>query len=195
MYRILPDTYKEETYCYEKRNTNWTDYHLVPDLPRTVPPLDHRPRWKGVGKTPNTAHTTLIEEPPRDRARFEGNGFIPHTGEFKHFKDAINQESSLRNLDLRLTNRAFGRRVIQEISNDSYPTIQDKPYYHPAEANTLITPGCSFDRKFDQDYDMNSARFNNSTRATTRNLRLPLTRKASRAAIPKGRPGFANTNF
>jgi hypothetical protein len=195
MSRILPDNYKSETYCYDTRNTNWTDYYLVPDLPRVVPPIDHRPRWKGVGKKPNQAHSTLIEVQPKDRQSFASKGFLPHTGEFKHFTDAVNQESSLRNLDLRLSNRAFGRRVIQELSYSSHDQYQILPDHRSKsfmkfEEPQTIQPECTFERKYDQEFEMNGARFNNSTRTTTRNLKLPYVKQSKRAPIQQGRPGY-----
>lgn len=195
MSRILPESYKSETYCYDSRNTNWTDYYLVPDLPRVVPPIDHRPRWKGVDRKPNQAHPTLIEVQPKDREEFAGKGFLPHTSEFKHYTNAINEESSLRNLDMRLTNRAYGRRIIQELSNPSHSSYQILPDYRSRSLTRFyepqtIQPDCTFERKYDQDFGMNNARFNNSTRATTRNLRVPHIKQAKRAPTNRGRPGY-----
>jgi hypothetical protein len=198
MSRVLPDTYKEETYCYERRNLNWSDYYLVPDLPRVHAPIDHRPVWKGVGKTPNQAHSTLIEVQPRDRKTFGSNGFLPHASEFTHYTQAINQESSLRNLDTRLTNRAFGRRVIQELSHPSHDTYAILPDYRAKSLTQFtepqtIQPDCTLERKYDHDLGMNGARFNNSTRASTRNLRVPYVKQSKRAPIPEGRPGYGGT--
>lgn len=199
MSRILPDSYKSETYCYDSQNTNWTDYYLVPDLPRIAPPLDHRPRWKGVGKTPNQAHPSLIEVSPRDREQFAGKGFLPHTSEFKHYSNAINQESSLRNLDLRLTNRAYGRRVIQELSHPSHDDYQILPDHRSKSLSQFnehqtIQPDCTFERKYDHDFQMNGAMFNNSTRTTTRNLKVPYVKQAKRAPVQSGKPGYAGTS-
>jgi hypothetical protein len=198
MSRVLPTSYKEETYCYEHNNLNWSDYYLVPDLPRVNAPIDHRPRWKGVGRKPNEAHPTLIEVSSRDRPSFDSRGFMPHTGEFTHYSNAINQESSLRNLDSRLSKRAYGGRVIQEISNpshDSYmilPNHRTKALSQFTEPQT-IQPDCTFERKYDHDFDMNGARFNNSTRASTRNLRVPYIKQAKRPPVAKGRPGYGGT--
>ena len=199
MSRVLPDSYKDETYCYDQRNLNWSDYYLVPDIPRVNAPIDHRPRWKGVGKTPNQAYPTLVEVSSRDRPTFGDNGFLPHASEFTHYQKSINQESSLRNLDLRLTNRAHGRRAIQELTNSSHDTYEILPDHRAkafsqfAEPHT-IQPNGTFDRKYDQDFDMNGARFNNSTRASTRNLRIPYIKQAKRPAISKGKPGYGGTN-
>lgn len=195
MARILPDSYKSETYCYDLRNANWSDYYLVPDLPHITPPLVHRPRWKGVGKKPNQAHPTLIEVKSRDREEFAGKGFLPHTSEFKHYSNAINQESSLRNLDLRLTNRAYGRRVIQEISHPSHDKYQILPDYRSKSLTQFnepqtIQPDCTLKRKYDHDFEMNGARFNNSTRVTTRNLKVPYIKQAKRAPVCQAKPGY-----
>ena len=196
MSSILPDSYKSETYCYDSRNTNWADYHLVPDLPRIAPPINHRSRWKGVGKTPNQAHPNLIEVKSRDRQEFAGKGFLPHTSEFKHYSDAINQESSLRNLDLRLTNRAYGRRVIQELSHPSHDNYQILPDYRSTSLSQFgeqqtIQPDCTFERKYDHEFEMNGARFNNTTRTTTKNLKVPHIKQAKRAPVQTGKPGYA----
>lgn len=199
MSRILPHSYKSETYCYDSRNTNWTDYYLVPDLPRVTPPLDHRPRWKGVAKKPNQAHPTLVEVTSRDRQQFAGKGFLPHTGEFKHYSNAINKESSLRNLDLRLTNRAYGRRIIQELSHSSHDNYQILPDHRSKSLRQFnqphtIQPDCTFERKYDHDFEMNGARFNNSTRLTTRNLKVPYIKQIKRAPVQAGKPGHAGTS-
>lgn len=197
MSRILPDSYKSEVYCFQNRNDNWTDYYLVPDLPRVAPPLPNRPTWRGVGETPNQAPDSLIETQPRDRIGFESNGFLPHAGEFSHYASAVSQESSLRNLDSRLTKKAFGQRIIGELSAPSHAGLDLLPskktkMYSGFEDERKFTPECSLERKYDQSHGMNELSFNNMTRATTRNMRLPYMKQTKRPALSSKHPGYSN---
>lgn len=196
MPKILPSDFKDQVFCFEKQNTNWSDYFLVPDLPTVSPPIPFRPTWKGVGRTPNQAPASLVEVQARTRNSLATDGFLPHTGEYKHYANSVNYESSLRNLDMRLTNRAFGQRVIGELNHPSHDGLtlltnyRDKSYQPYTQ---IYSAECSFERKYDNDHEMNSANFNNSTRATTQNLRLPHMKIASRPPLQNGRPGYINS--
>jgi hypothetical protein len=192
--KILPSNHKAMTFCYDARNTNWTSYFVVPDHPTVVAPLPHRPTWKGQTGTPNRAPSTLLESPEIGRPTFASPGFIPHSGEFRHYQSAIDAESSLRNLDNRLSRRAFGQRVIPELKNPSIeamnlivlPDYRAKPIAGYEGEETV----CGILKKYASNDGMNGARFNNSTRTTTRNLLLPFTNQNIRAALEKGKPGY-----
>lgn len=191
---ILGPNHKSQVFCYNSRNTNFADYYLVPDLPNVTPPIPHRPQWKGVGRIPNQAPNTLIEVLPKNRQSFASNGFLPHTGEYQHYASAIQQESSLRNLDVPLSNNAFEhQRIIGEIHIPSHPNVQMLPNYR-AKGMTPYESGefaftCGLERKYDQD-GINQARFNNSTKLTTRNMKLPYIRQTAQAPLDTNRPGF-----
>jgi hypothetical protein len=194
--RILPLNHKSMTFCYDTNDRNWTSYYLVPDAPKVVAPLEHRPTWKGQSGTPNTPPPTLLLTPEISRPSFGGDdaGFIPHHAEFKYFQSAIDTESSLRNLDNRLSNGTSGQRILTHLSN---PSVQKQnlillPHFktkaiasYEGEYST-----CGLPRKYAVADGMNGARFNNSTRVTTRNLILPYTKVTTRAAINQGRPGY-----
>jgi hypothetical protein len=135
-----------------------------------------------------------LESPEVGRPTFDSPGFIPHYGEFKHYQSAIDKESSLRNLDNRLSDRAFGQRVIPELKNPSVeamnltllPDYRSRPIASYEGESTV----CGILRKYASNDGMNGARFNNSTRTTTRNLLLPIINQSMRAAVAKGKPGY-----
>jgi hypothetical protein len=191
---ILGPNHKSQVFCYDSRNTNFTDYYLVPDLPHVTPPIPHRPQWKGVGRIPNQAPPSLIEVTPKIRQSFESNGFLPHTGEYQHYASAIQQESSLRNLDVPLSRTAFeNQRILGEFNTPSHPNVRLLPNYR-AKGMTPYEPGefsftCGLERKYDQD-GLNQARFNNSTKLTTRNMKLPHIRQTSQPPLDKSKPGY-----
>ena len=192
--RILPPNHKAMTFCYDARNTNWTSYFVVPDHPTVVAPLPNRPTWKGQSGTPNKAPSTLLETPEIGRPTFTSPGFIPHFGEFRHYQTAIDAESSLRNLDNRLSRRAFGQRVIPELKNPSVEAMNLTllPDYraNPIASYEGEATVCGILKKYASNDGMNGARFNNSTRLTTQNLLLPYANHTIRAAIAKGKPGY-----
>ena len=205
MAMFLPDSNKRilgnipaMKFCYEAKPLDWSSYYLIPDAPVTVAPQEHRPVWKGVGKTPNQRPDTLLEVSPTDRPAFT-TGFIPHAGEYRHFASAIDAESSLRNLDQPLTKQAFGQRVLPHLSTPpSHPNIGLLPNYRAkGKAVYEESPGqCPVERRFDG-APLNQAIFNNSSRLTTKNLTLPYIQppknypfpSTSIGSVPPGFPG------
>jgi hypothetical protein len=176
-------------FCYETKPLDWSSYYLIPDAPPTIAPQEHRPTWKGVGKTPNQRPATLAEVAPVDRPSLT-TGFIPHAGEYRHFATSVDAESSLRNLDQSLTKQAFGQRILpHRATPESHPTIGLLPD-HRAKGKSLYAESpdryseCSLERKFDAG-PLNQARFNNSSRLTTKNLTLPYTRPAKQYPLTK----------
>lgn len=169
------------TFCYKETPTDYSAYYVPNDHPNTHAPLDHRPTWRGAESTPRQAPATLIQTKSRDRPALEQGGFLPHKGEFVHYAGAIDQESSIRNLDQPLSDRAFGQRVI--LPRSSQPGSHAQMRVSPMDACSpnragyhSTNPGapCGMERKYDEARGMNSARFNNSTRLATKNLVLPL---------------------
>lgn len=198
MQGVLPKNHRDEVYCYETRNTNWSDYYLLPGTGKTMPPLDHRPRWKGVSGKPNQAHSSLIETP----GKYTLDDSIHHYKQFTCFKHTVDDESSLRNLDVPLTNQAYGRRAISELGFPSHSGYiiprnyrEKTPMPVPTTIHAGIDEDCTYKRRFDQEFSMNSANFNNSTRITTQNMRLPHIKISTRPAIQKGRPGYTSTKI
>lgn len=170
------------TFCYERHPIDYSAYYIPNDNPRIHGPLDHRPTWKGAESTPRQAPRTLVETSARDRPALEQGGFLPHRGEYVHYANAVDGESSLRNLDQPLTERAFGQRVLLPQASHAGMRIKandacasQRTAYHSAN------PGapCGLERKYDESQGMNSARFNNSTRLTTKNLVLPIVEPSS----------------
>ena len=169
------------SFCYERKPTDYSAYYVPNDNPRVYGPIDHRPTWKGAESTPRQAPKMLIETQSRDRPALEQGGFLPHHGEFTHYSTAVDSESSLRNLDQPLTERAFGQRVLlpqaslpkshstmRVVANDMCPPVGGM--YRSSNLGVI----CGLERKYDESQGMNSARFNNSTRLTTKNLVLPI---------------------
>lgn len=175
------------SFCYERNPVDYASYYMPTDIPRVQGPINHRPVWKGAESTPRQAPSTLIETPAQNRPTLEQGGFLPHRGEFIHYAGAIDNESSLRNLDQPLTERAFGQRIL--LPNTSTPqshvpmrvSANDRchPSYHPVTSTNIPQSSCGFERKYDMSKSMNSSRFNNATRTTTRNLVLPFIEPAS----------------
>jgi hypothetical protein len=169
------------TFCYERRPTDYSAYYVPNDNPRVHGPLDHRPTWKGAESNPRQAPSTLVETSAHDRPALEHGGFLPHHGEFTHYAGAVDNESSLRNLDQPLSERAFGQRVLLPQASLPKSHVEMRVVANDAcqpSGNMYRSdnPGapCGLERKYDESLEMNSARFNNSTRLTTKNLVLPI---------------------
>lgn len=178
------------TFCYERHPTDYSAYYIPKDNPNVHGPIPHRPVWKGAESTPRQAPETLIDTPAKDRLTPTMGGFLPHKGEFIHYTGAVDNESSLRNLDQPLTERAFGQRVMfpnmKTLSSHSkmgVSALDARGTYGCHTQTNLNAPPmttiCGFSRRYDDSGDMNSAKFNNSTRLTTRNMVLPIIEQAS----------------
>jgi hypothetical protein len=169
------------TFCYERHPVDYSAYYIPNDNPQVHGPLSHRPVWKGAESTPRQAPNTLIETSSRDRPALEQGGFLPHRGEYTHYANAIDGESSLRNLDQPLTEKAFGQRVLLPFtilpkSHSDMNVVANDTCAKQVSTFQDTNPGfpCGLDRKYDESNGMNSSLFNNSTRLTTKNLVLPI---------------------
>lgn len=199
--RPITGTLPRMRFCYERNPTDYSAYYIPNDNPGVHAPIDYRPTWKGAESTPRQAPPTLIQTAARDRPALEQGGFLPHKGEFRHYASAVDNESSLRNLDQPLTERAFGQRVM--MPNVSMPQshaefgVRPPPFRSytcglPEYSDAPMTHyPCGDARRFDESQGMNTARFNNSTRLTTKNLVLPIV-EPSADWIPQERGRIGN---
>ena len=171
------------TFCYKDKPADYTGYYLPHDLPTTQIPISHRPTWKGVNGSPNQAPPSLIDTPGIHRPALNENGFIPHKGEFVHYTSAVDNESSLRNLDQHLTSRAFGQRILLPSSRDTKLGVDARDECSMSVSRFRTGPGegsiCGMDRRYDSANGMNGVRFNNSTRLTTKNMKLPIVEQSA----------------
>ena len=172
--RPITGSLPKMTFCYSNKPVQYTSYYLPDDLPRVHAPIDFRPTWKGAESTPCQRPESMIDLPSKDRPSFGVGGFLPHNAEYVHYASAIDNESALRNLDQPLSERAFGQRIL--FPQTSSNPVKDVGSYFDSENKE---GSCGVLRKYDSSGHMNSARFNNSTRMTTKNMVLPYVEPAS----------------
>jgi len=171
---ILGPGYHDRMFCDDDKTRSHLFYYTPGN--HYAPPIPHRPTWKGATGTPNQRPDNLIETPETNYGM--SSGFTVDGGPYAMYSNNVDMESSLRTLDQPLNKGRWGQKSFGNQSNlysanhvKNSHIVKDHPMCRPETACAYNNDPCENPHKYNHD-NMNMALFNNSTRMTTKNLKL-----------------------